>query len=101
MANKKLRQALADVMKTTAAAEETLGLHMQTLSVSAEATIGATWEGMNTEPLGPHTAGKYQFRIKIGDLYGFFKITLKYVNALAGRPLMHMCNTYQIYLPSG
>lgn len=59
-------------MKTTAAAEETLGLHMQSLSVSAEATQGAIWEGMNTEPLGPHAAGKYDFRIYTGDLYRFF-----------------------------
>lgn len=59
-------------MKTTAAAEETLGLHMQNLSVSAEATQGTTWEGMTTESLGPHAAGKYEFGINIGDLYRFF-----------------------------
>ncbi|XP_037649678.1 A-kinase anchor protein 9 isoform X2 [Sebastes umbrosus] len=41
-ANEKLSQVLVDVLKTTAAAEETIGLHMQRA---------------NTEPVRPHAAG--------------------------------------------
>lgn len=61
-ANKKLSQVLVEVLKTTAAAEETLGLHMQSLSASSGAphstTQRATWERVDTKPFRPHAAGK-------------------------------------------
>lgn len=56
--NQNLRRALAEVLKTTAAAEETLGLHMQSLSASGEADQRATWEGAAVEPRSSHPAGK-------------------------------------------
>ena len=61
-ANEKLSQVLVEVLKTTAAAEETMGLHMQSLSASAGAqqaapphssTQRATWQRVNTEPVRP------------------------------------------------
>lgn len=52
--NQNLRQALAEVLKTTAAAEETLGLHMQSVSDDQR----ATWEQAAVEPLRSHPAGK-------------------------------------------
>lgn len=66
-ANEKLSQVLVEVLKTTAAAEETMGLHMQSLSASSAAqqaipphttTQRATWQSANTEPIRPHIAGK-------------------------------------------
>lgn len=38
-ANKNLSHVLVEVLKTTAAAEETLGLHMQRLAVSSGAAL--------------------------------------------------------------
>lgn len=68
-ANEKLSQVLVDVLKTTAAAEETMGLHMQSLhhasSGAQQAALphstsqGSTWQRVNTQPGGPYTAGKY------------------------------------------
>ncbi|XP_041812023.1 A-kinase anchor protein 9 isoform X2 [Chelmon rostratus] len=61
-ANEKLSQVLVEVLKTTAAAEETMGLHMQSLSASSGAqqpapphstTQRATWQRVNTEPHRP------------------------------------------------
>lgn len=66
-ANEKLSQVLVEVLKTTAAAEETMGLHMQSLSASSAAqqatlphttTQRATWQSAHTEPIRPHVAGK-------------------------------------------
>lgn len=56
--NQNLRQALAEVLKTTAAAEETLGLHMRSLSASGEDDQRATWKQTTIEPLRSHPAGK-------------------------------------------
>lgn len=57
--NQNLRRALAEVLKTTAAAEETLGLHMQSLSTSKEDDQSVTWERTTVEPLRSHPAGKH------------------------------------------
>lgn len=61
-ANKNLSQVLVEVLKTTAAAEETLGLHMQSLSASSEAPHSApqraTWDRVNAEPVRAQAAGK-------------------------------------------
>ncbi|GLD59177.1 A-kinase anchor protein 9, partial [Lates japonicus] len=66
-ANEKLSQVLVDVLKTTAAAEETMGLHMQSLHHASSGaqqaapphstSQGATWQRVNTQPGGPYTAG--------------------------------------------
>lgn len=48
-ANKKLSQVLVDVLKTTAAAEETIGLHMQSLRDA---------QRVNTKPISASAAGK-------------------------------------------
>ncbi|KAM4631015.1 A-kinase anchor protein 9 isoform 1-T1 [Polymixia lowei] len=66
-ANEMLRQVLVDVLKTTAAAEETMGLHVESLRASSSggqhaapphaSTQRATWQRANTEPFRPYTAG--------------------------------------------
>ncbi|XP_019957525.2 A-kinase anchor protein 9 isoform X4 [Paralichthys olivaceus] len=66
-ANEKLSQVLVDVLKTTAAAEETMGLHMQSLcDASSEeqqaatphtTSQRATWQKVNTQPFRPYAAG--------------------------------------------
>lgn len=52
--NKNLSHVLVDVLKTTAAAEETLGLHMQSLSASSGSTV-------HSEPLraGSHISSTF------------------------------------------
>uniref|UniRef100_A0A671W395 A-kinase anchoring protein 9 n=1 Tax=Sparus aurata TaxID=8175 RepID=A0A671W395_SPAAU len=70
-ANEKLTQALVEVLKTTAAAEETMGLHMQSLSASSgeqqatapqSTTQRANWQRVNTQPARPagHSAESFQ-----------------------------------------
>lgn len=61
-ANKKLSQVLVDVLKTTAAAEKTLGLHMQSLrDTSAEVQPSlSSMQRENTEPKTRYSSGKYQ-----------------------------------------
>ncbi|XP_075961781.1 A-kinase anchor protein 9 isoform X4 [Anarhichas minor] len=62
-ANETLSQVLVDVLKTTAAAEETMGLHMQSLRGASSApppqstTQTATWPRANAEPARPRAAG--------------------------------------------
>ncbi|XP_068567205.1 A-kinase anchor protein 9 isoform X2 [Cebidichthys violaceus] len=61
-ANETLSQVLVDVLKTTAAAEETMGLHMQSLRDASSAapqstTQTATWPSANAEPARPYVAG--------------------------------------------
>ncbi|XP_034016530.1 A-kinase anchor protein 9 isoform X2 [Thalassophryne amazonica] len=62
--NEKLCQVLVDVLKTTAAAEETIGLHMQSLcdtssghqqTASPQSTTQRVTR-VNTEPVRPHSA---------------------------------------------
>ncbi|XP_010789773.1 A-kinase anchor protein 9 isoform X3 [Notothenia coriiceps] len=65
-ANEKLCQVLVDVLKTTAAAEETMGLHMQSLHEASSGgqqaapplstTQRETWQRVNTEPGRPYAA---------------------------------------------
>uniref|UniRef100_A0A3B5AXH9 A-kinase anchoring protein 9 n=1 Tax=Stegastes partitus TaxID=144197 RepID=A0A3B5AXH9_9TELE len=57
-ANKKLSQVLVDVLKTTAAAEETMGLHMQSLREASGGTQPPQPTGQkgNTDPIRPDTA---------------------------------------------
>ncbi|XP_068603633.1 A-kinase anchor protein 9 [Brachionichthys hirsutus] len=55
-ANKKLSQVLVEVLKTTAAAEETMGLHLKSLGASGGALHSATQRP--SEPLRPPTAGR-------------------------------------------
>lgn len=60
-ANEKLSQVLVDVLKTTAAAEETMGLHMQSLSASSggqQATPPHSTTQRATWPIRPYAAGK-------------------------------------------
>nr|XP_046273438.1 A-kinase anchor protein 9 isoform X2 [Scatophagus argus] len=61
-ANEKLSQVLVEVLKTTAAAEETMGLHMQSQSASSgvplSTTEKATRQKVNTEPFRPHAPGQ-------------------------------------------
>lgn len=67
-ANEKLSQVLVDVLKTTAAAEETMGLHMQSLrdafsgaqqaAPPGSTTPTATRPRATTGPARPHAAGK-------------------------------------------
>lgn len=66
-ANKKLSQVLVDVLKTTAAAEETIGLHMQSLHDASQrgqqvspshSTTQRTEQRVNTVPVRPSAAGK-------------------------------------------
>ncbi|AWP21551.1 putative A-kinase anchor protein 9 [Scophthalmus maximus] len=64
-ANEKLSQVLADVLKTTAAAEETMGLHIQSLydassegrQASPPTSQRATWQRVNTQSFRPFSAG--------------------------------------------
>ncbi|XP_045915257.1 A-kinase anchor protein 9 isoform X4 [Micropterus dolomieu] len=59
-ANEKLSQVLVDVLKTTAAAEETMGLHMQSLSASSggqQATPPHSTTQRATWPIRPYAAG--------------------------------------------
>ncbi|KAM3858147.1 A-kinase anchor protein 9 [Diretmus argenteus] len=66
-ANKRLGQVLVDVLKTTAAAEETMGLHVERLWEASGAgqhsapphstTQRATWQRVSTEPFRPVAAG--------------------------------------------
>lgn len=68
-ANEKLSQVLVDVLKTTAAAEETIGLHMQSLRDASGAgqqaapphppSQRAASQRVNTQPVKHYTAGKY------------------------------------------
>ncbi|KAF7664098.1 hypothetical protein LDENG_00189000 [Lucifuga dentata] len=65
-ANERLCQVLVDVLKTTAAAEETMGLHMQSLrdtssggqqaAPSHPTTQGATWQRVSIEPIRPYAS---------------------------------------------
>ncbi|XP_058475403.1 A-kinase anchor protein 9 isoform X2 [Solea solea] len=62
-ANEKLSQVLVDVLKTTAAAEETIGLHMQNLcGASGERQLAAlpptASESVNTQPFEPFAPGE-------------------------------------------
>ncbi|XP_039977214.1 A-kinase anchor protein 9 isoform X2 [Xiphias gladius] len=62
-ANEKLSQVLLDVLKTTAAAEETMGLHMQSLRDASgvgqqAAPPHSTWQRVNTQPIKPYAAGR-------------------------------------------
>ncbi|KAL3043725.1 hypothetical protein OYC64_003565 [Pagothenia borchgrevinki] len=69
-ANEKLCQVLVDVLKTTAAAEETMGLHMQSLHEASSGgkqaapplstTQRETWQRVNTEPGRPYAAESCQ-----------------------------------------
>lgn len=56
-ANRKLSQVLEDVLKTTAAAEETLGLHMQRLRLSSSGAQPAE-STTQTETCQSDNAGK-------------------------------------------
>lgn len=63
MANEKLSQVLVDVLKTTAAAEETIGLHMQSLRDASSgdqqtAPPHSTIQRATWQPVGPYTSGK-------------------------------------------
>lgn len=58
-ANKNLSQVLVEVLKTTAAAEETLVLHMQSLCDSSESSHSVSLRAAR-DPLRPHAAGKTQ-----------------------------------------
>lgn len=59
-ANMKLSQVLVEVLKTTAAAEETMGLHMQSLrDASGAAQLPhSTRQSANTEPLRLYNTGE-------------------------------------------
>jgi len=67
-ANEKLSRVLVDVLKTTAAAEETMGLHMQSLRDAPSAgrpaappdstTQTAAWTRADAEPARAFAAGK-------------------------------------------
>lgn len=59
-ANMKLSQVLVEVLKTTAAAEETMGLHMQSLrDASGAAQLPhSTTQSANTEPLRLYNTGE-------------------------------------------
>uniref|UniRef100_A0A8C2WDU7 A-kinase anchoring protein 9 n=1 Tax=Cyclopterus lumpus TaxID=8103 RepID=A0A8C2WDU7_CYCLU len=69
-ANEKLSQVLVDVLKTTAAAEETMGLHMQSLRDASSGgqqaappdstTQTAAWPRANTEPARPFAAVNFK-----------------------------------------
>ncbi|XP_056154299.1 A-kinase anchor protein 9 [Lampris incognitus] len=66
-ANERIRQVLVDVLKTTVAAEETMGLHMESLREASSAglhpappratTQRATWQRVSSEPFRPYTTG--------------------------------------------
>ncbi|XP_072226072.1 A-kinase anchor protein 9 isoform X3 [Leuresthes tenuis] len=58
--NKKLSQVLVDVLKTTAAAEETMGLHMQSLREASGGVQPPPSTSLHTEPIKPHQAGNCQ-----------------------------------------
>ncbi|XP_041822985.1 A-kinase anchor protein 9 isoform X2 [Melanotaenia boesemani] len=63
-ANKKLSQVLVDVLKTTAAAEETMGLHMQSLHEASSDV-----QRLNTEQIKPYSAESCQgSKIGVDDL---------------------------------
>lgn len=59
-ANMKLSQVLVEVLKTTAAAEETMGLHMQSLrdASSAAQLPHSTTQSANTEPRRLYNTGE-------------------------------------------
>lgn len=59
-ANMKLSQVLVEVLKTTAAAEETMGLHMQSLrDASGAAQLPhSTTQSANTEPRRLYNTGE-------------------------------------------
>ncbi|XP_070970259.1 A-kinase anchor protein 9-like isoform X2 [Oncorhynchus clarkii lewisi] len=54
-ANESLRQVLSDVLKTTAAAEETIGCHVEGLLVSPSSSQRPTWQRAAGEPFRPAT----------------------------------------------
>ncbi|CDQ67703.1 unnamed protein product [Oncorhynchus mykiss] len=60
-ANESLRQVLSDVLKTTAAAEETIGRHVEGLLVPPSSSQRPTWQRAAGEPFRPATeaAGGY------------------------------------------
>uniref|UniRef100_A0A4W5NAQ4 A-kinase anchoring protein 9 n=1 Tax=Hucho hucho TaxID=62062 RepID=A0A4W5NAQ4_9TELE len=54
-ANESLRQVLSDVLKTTAAAEETIGRHVEGLLVPPSSSQRPTWQRAACEPFRPAT----------------------------------------------
>ncbi|XP_021416066.2 A-kinase anchor protein 9 isoform X5 [Oncorhynchus mykiss] len=54
-ANESLRQVLSDVLKTTAAAEETIGRHVEELLVPPSSSQRPTWQRAAGEPFRPAT----------------------------------------------
>ncbi|XP_051526692.1 A-kinase anchor protein 9-like isoform X2 [Myxocyprinus asiaticus] len=54
-ANRRLRQVLIDVLKTTAAAEETIGRHVEGILESSKSQLRATWKKIPTEGFKPYT----------------------------------------------
>ncbi|XP_031644532.1 A-kinase anchor protein 9 isoform X4 [Oncorhynchus kisutch] len=54
-ANESLRQVLSDVLKTTAAAEETIGRHVEGLLVPPSSSQTPTWQRAAGEPFRPAT----------------------------------------------
>ncbi|XP_029587839.1 A-kinase anchor protein 9 isoform X2 [Salmo trutta] len=54
-ANESLRQVLSDVLKTTAAAEETIGRHVEGLLVPPSSSQRPTWQRAAGEPFRPAT----------------------------------------------
>ncbi|KAM9419393.1 A-kinase anchor protein 9-like isoform 3-T3 [Salvelinus alpinus] len=54
-ANESLRQVLSDVLKTTAAAEETIGCHVEGLLVPPSSSQRPTWQRAVGEPFRPVT----------------------------------------------
>ncbi|XP_071229891.1 A-kinase anchor protein 9-like isoform X3 [Salvelinus alpinus] len=54
-ANESLRQVLSDVLKTTAAAEETIGRHVEGLLVPPSSSQKRTWQRAAGEPFRPAT----------------------------------------------
>nr|XP_029514210.1 A-kinase anchor protein 9-like isoform X4 [Oncorhynchus nerka] len=54
-ANESLRQVLSDVLKTTAAAEETIGCHVEGLLVPPSSSQRPTWQRAAGEPFRPAT----------------------------------------------
>lgn len=87
-ANEKLSQVLVDVLKTTAAAEETIGLHMQSLRDASGAGQQAApphppSQRVNTQPIRHYTAGKY---LKGFDIIWVF-IDLFFSQQLVEKPI--------------
>ncbi|XP_051949411.1 A-kinase anchor protein 9 [Xyrauchen texanus] len=54
-ANSRLRQVLSDVLKTTAAAEETIGRHVEGILESSKSQLRATWKKIPSEGFKPNT----------------------------------------------